>query len=725
MDTHTSTSKRLCDRRSPGDSGQAALVVVIAFTVMLTIFGGVMISSIVNNAPIITQASIQRLAYRAMASGLNAYQNAINANPYLAACNSATNYPNGTNATPQCAGLSYQTWSEVPGTDVGNGVIPEYYKFDNPQQVISSTTNAITYLEVQIVGAAGFPGRNVFYSTIAKFTPQNGFLNAVWWSNYESFDPSAGGSASNCGYFYNQGRSVNTSTFLVGSTPCVAVEFQSGDALYGPVYSNDSLYVGGGPTFTGPVDTADPHCLFVDYASSTTSDSTGCLNSLSPYPTVTNPSGDGFNHTPEPLPTTNANLAATAEQGGCYYQGPTTIALSVVSGVGKMTVVSPDTTSSVAYPGTGGIDQMNLAIDSSSCPTNGIGNLPANGVLYVDGATTSYTGANPFDGSGTTSQVKSNCSDCYYGQSASPDTEGDAFVRGALSGHLTVASYNNVIIDGPITYNDCTGKWVSTASQSVCGYNDATTTTPNDTLGLIANNFVEVNRPVNNVQTTIASQSNGVNLPTGTIHVVSTTGFPSSGSVQVVTSAGPQTVNYSGLTSTSFTGASSGSGTMSTGGFVYYRTQMSDCVPPNYGALCDPATTTGSPTGSQGLTIDATILALNQSFAVDNYSVSGNEGQLTIYGSIQQDARGAVGLSGSPGTGYVKYYLWDPRLTLYGPPFYLTPGTPSWALDSSASTYQGSCPAVPPPEATPSTSQPSWPALGTIPGGWSACVSAS
>ena len=28
--------------------------------------------------------------------------------------------------------------------------------FDNPQEVIDSTTRAITYLEVQIVGAAGF-----------------------------------------------------------------------------------------------------------------------------------------------------------------------------------------------------------------------------------------------------------------------------------------------------------------------------------------------------------------------------------------------------------------------------------------------------------------------------------------------------------------------------------------------------------------------------------------
>ena len=620
------------------DTGQAALLLVIAFTVALTLFGGVMINSIVNNAPILKQASIQRYAYRALASGLNAYQYAINANPYLAACNSATNYPNGSNANPQCAGLSYQTWSQVPGTDTGNGVIPEYYKFDNPQQIIDPTTKAITYLEVQIVGAAGFPGKNVFYSTIAKFTPQNGFLNAVWWSNYESFDPNAGGSASNCGYFYNQGRNINGNG-TVGSTPCLAIVFTTGDNLYGPVYSNDSLFINGSPTFTGTVNTADPDCLFIDDGNNK-DDSPQCNGLDAGNYTV---AGSGFGHAKEPLPTTNSQLAATAQQGGCYYEGPTTVTLSVVGGVGKMTVVSRDT---LGYPS---MDTMNTpGIGDTSCPTNGIGSLPTNGVLYVNGAGTGWANANPFDtNTNNSSQIKSLCPNCYYGQSASQDTEGDAFVYGTLSGHLTVAAYNNVIIDGPIKYNDCT--WVSTASQSLCNYNNASTGT-NDTLGLIANNYVEVNRPVNNQ-----------------------TGTP--------------------LSDCGATGA---------------------LAPP----LCDPSTTTGSPTGGQGLTIDATLLALNQSFAVNNYSTSGNEGQLTIYGSIQQDARGAVGLVG--GTGYLKYYLWDPRLTLYGPPYYLTPGTPSWSLNSSAESYTGSCPTMPPPQATPVSTQPSWPISGST-----ACVSAS
>jgi hypothetical protein len=68
--------------------------------------------------------------------------------------------------------------------------------------------------------------------------------------------------------------------------------------------------------------------------------------------------------------------------------------------------------------------------------------------------------------------------------------------------------------------------------------------------------------------TTIAAASNGVALPTATINVASTTGFPTSGTIYVVTSAGVQTVTYTGTTATTFTGCSGGTGTMSTGNSV-------------------------------------------------------------------------------------------------------------------------------------------------------------
>ena len=112
-------------------------------------------------------------------------------------CNADTNV-GAADTTSQCAGISYGTWSTVPDTTTGNGVVPEYYKFDNPQQVDNSSTYAITELQVQIVGAAGYNSSDlVYYSTIAHFVPANGFLNNVWWTNYEST-----GTPSSCQFYW-------------------------------------------------------------------------------------------------------------------------------------------------------------------------------------------------------------------------------------------------------------------------------------------------------------------------------------------------------------------------------------------------------------------------------------------------------------------------------------------------------------------------------------------
>jgi hypothetical protein len=68
--------------------------------------------------------------------------------------------------------------------------------------------------------------------------------------------------------------------------------------------------------------------------------------------------------------------------------------------------------------------------------------------------------------------------------------------------------------------------------------------------------------------TTIAAGSNGQSLPQSTINVVSTSGFPSIGIILVRTTAGIQTVTYTGVTGTSFTGCSGGTGTMATSNTV-------------------------------------------------------------------------------------------------------------------------------------------------------------
>jgi hypothetical protein len=75
------------------------------------------------------------------------------------------------------------------------------------------------------------------------------------------------------------------------------------------------------------------------------------------------------------------------------------------------------------------------------------------------------------------------------------------------------------------------------------------------------------------LSTTIAAGSNGQVLPQATINVASTTGFPTSGVINVVTSNNvPQVVTYTGVTATTFTGCSGGTGTMTTGNAVTGQT---------------------------------------------------------------------------------------------------------------------------------------------------------
>lgn len=76
-----------------------------------------------------------------------------------------------------------------------------------------------------------------------------------------------------------------------------------------------------------------------------------------------------------------------------------------------------------------------------------------------------------------------------------------------------------------------------------------------------------------------------------------------------------------------------------------------------------------SVSGSQDLTIHASIMALNTSFEVENYS-SGIKGTLNILGGLIQKNRGPVGTFNSHGivSGYSKNYQYDGRLKSTIPP---------------------------------------------------------
>jgi hypothetical protein len=85
----------------------------------------------------------------------------------------------------------------------------------------------------------------------------------------------------------------------------------------------------------------------------------------------------------------------------------------------------------------------------------------------------------------------------------------------------------------------------------------------------------------------------------------------------------------------------------------------------------------------------AAILAVNQSFNVQNFSAGTPRGLLKVRGSIAQRWRGAYGRGNSSGLvfGYDKEWKYDPRLTHLSPPLFTEPDvTASWAPAELAET---------------------------------------
>ncbi|GAB4067617.1 hypothetical protein GCM10028777_24150 [Angustibacter speluncae] len=86
--------------------------------------------------------------------------------------------------------------------------------------------------------------------------------------------------------------------------------------------------------------------------------------------------------------------------------------------------------------------------------------------------------------------------------------------------------------------------------------------------------------------------------------------------------------------------------------------------------------------------VEAAILSLRHSFVVQNWNTGGKlstgtseASKLRVWGAIAQKYRGPVGTgsgSGDPSTGYLKNYIYDSRLQVLQPPYFLTPKNAPW-----------------------------------------------
>jgi hypothetical protein len=76
--------------------------------------------------------------------------------------------------------------------------------------------------------------------------------------------------------------------------------------------------------------------------------------------------------------------------------------------------------------------------------------------------------------------------------------------------------------------------------------------------------------------------------------------------------------------------------------------------------------------GSKDLEVHASIMALGESFRVEDYNSGNPRGTLTLLGGLQQKVRGPVGTfgGGAVQSGFNKAYMYDDRMSRMIPPFY-------------------------------------------------------
>ena len=99
----------------------------------------------------------------------------------------------------------------------------------------------------------------------------------------------------------------------------------------------------------------------------------------------------------------------------------------------------------------------------------------------------------------------------------------------------------------------------------------------------------------------------------------------------------------------------------------------------NYVRIYHPLSGSKNGTGSlKNPWIYAAILSTDHSFVVDNFGEGEELGNLNVYGAIAQDYRGIVGTTG--GTGYIKNYIYDERLAVDEPPYFLSPLNAGWKV---------------------------------------------
>jgi hypothetical protein len=439
MSSHVTTPSR---RRLSGDQGFSMYaVMLILLTSGLFVLAGYAAAN--GDLPLSGRVADRKTTFAAAEAGVNFYQFHLNQdNDYWLKCTNVAK-PNATENSPvnqewNGTGADPRQWRTIPGSSAQYTIelLPAPGKTSCVQGDGKSMLDpASNVFRVRVTGRPT-PTSKVRRSIIATFR-RTGFLDFLYYTNYEDLDPSAYASSSDranaAKYCADRPRAQRT------AWDCAEITFANSDSINGPMHSNDIPQMCGSPTFGR--DSKDRVTVFAAAPGwiSAPGCGTATPNFKSPLRTVTKsvdmpPSNDELK-----------NVVAPAY----HYLGRTTI-LFQTSTPSKMLVTN---------------SKLN-----SGTPT--LVDIPTNGVVYVD-----------TDTNGTCTQQVPTAQTYTYNTYSESTACGNLYVSGTYSASMTLAAANDIIIK-PNNAN-CTG---GSCDGDLVHANDAV-------MGLVANQFVRVYHP--------------------------------------------------------------------------------------------------------------------------------------------------------------------------------------------------------------------------------------
>jgi hypothetical protein len=370
----------------------------------------------------------QKQAYYAALAGVQAYEQKLQANPdYWETCES----PTGT--VLEEAGEHWEV-TVLPASTAPSGTTE--CSVSNPFATViesggsSALSNTFRIKSTGYAKTTGYSG-SAKRSIVATFKV-SGFLDYLYYTNYEQGDPHVFGTPTECeGKYYSEWS---------GKLGCAEIQFTTGDEVNGPMHTNDAADVNGGATF-GRKEHSPSDVVEINGG---THPSEGCGEGVTAkYYTATKCFTKGSSLVP---PESDSSLEAYVKEAD-EFEGQTHLELK--GSLGKIAVTrfnkeGKEVKETIAWP--------------------------SNGLIYVK-------------------QTSSGCNYAY--EPTSSDTSstneaekgcGNVFVTGTYASSLTVAGEGEVIINGSLYPTSVEGKLGEKPSGATV-------------LGLIASKYVRVYHP--------------------------------------------------------------------------------------------------------------------------------------------------------------------------------------------------------------------------------------